>query len=296
MIELNKLYNCDCMELMAQIPDRSIDTVICDLPYGVTELRWDKIIDCKLLFAHYRRICKQKANVLLFCQISLANLLINSALQSEFSHCLIWCKQNKTRFLSAKSLPLSQYEMILCFRLNKYANEQNHYKLREYFTEELKKSGKSIKEIEAKIPNRSAHHWFRFSSDYRIPTEKNYLRLQEITGCFCRPYSELKKEFAENNKRSAVTYNGINESDLLHFTLDEKRIHPTQKPVSLLEYLIKIYSNKGDTILDNCIGSGTTAVACINTGRNFVGCEIDEEYYRLANERLKAAQAQLTLF
>ena len=283
-----KLLNGDCLELMKDIPDKSIDMVLCDLPYGVTEYEWDNIINGKEIFEQYKRICKQNANVLLFCQIEFAKYLMSQTYQSEFSHCLIWVKNNKTRHLSVDKLPMSQYEMILCFRLNKYANKENHKNLRIYFTEQLKKSGYSVKEIENLIPNKSAHHWFRFSSDFRIPTEKNYKRLQEITGLFQRDYNEIRQEFLKE-KNNECTYNGINESDVLNYALKEDRIHPTQKPVALLEYLIKTYSNEGDIILDNCMGSGSTGVACINTGRKFIGIELDENYFNIAKNRIEQA-------
>lgn len=278
----------DCLELMKYIPDGSVDMILCDLPYGVTEYEWDKIINGKQLFEQYKRICKQNANVILFCQIEFAKYLMDSTFPSEFSHCLIWLKDNKTRHLSTKKLPMSQYEMILVFRLNKYANKNSHIRLRHYFTDELKKSGKTVKEIENEIPNYSAHHWFRFSSDFRIPTKKNYKRLQEITGCFSRSYDEIKSEFLKE-KNNECDYNGNSESDVLRFPFNDKRHHPTQKPVSLLEYLIKTYSNEGDTVLDNCMGSGSTGVACVNTGRDFIGIELDGGYFEIAKSRIEEA-------
>ena len=283
-----ELWQGDCLKLMKNIPDGSVDMILCDLPYGVTEYDWDKIIDGKKLFGEYKRICKQNANVLLFCQIEFAKYLMDSTYSSEFSHCLIWAKENRTRHLSVKKLPMSQYEMILCFRLNKYSNKSSHKKLREYFMQELDKCGKTIKELEAEIPNYSAHHWFRYSSDYRIPTEANYKRLQEITGCFCREYREIKAEFIRE-KNNECTYNGNNESDLLYFPLNDERKHPTQKPVALLEYLIKTYTNEGETVLDNCMGSGSTGVACVNTNRHFIGIELDEGYFNIAKERIEKA-------
>lgn len=278
----------DCLELMKNIPDGSIDLILCDLPYGVTEHEWDNVINGKDLFAEYKRICKQSANVLLFCQIEFAKYLMLSTFPSEFSHCLIWKKPNKTRHLSVDKLPMSQYEMILCFRLNKYANKNSHKGLREYFTSELKKSGKTIKEIEAEIPNYSAHHWFSFSSDFRIPTETNYKRLQEITGLFQRDYSGIKAEF-NSEKNNECTYNGKNEGDVLEYSLEEERVHPTQKPVSLLEYLVNTYTNEGETVLDNCMGSGSTGVACVNTGRHFIGIELDKHYFDIAKKRIEEA-------
>lgn len=286
VIAMINLMNGDCMEMMKQIPKGSIDMVLCDLPYGVLDLEWDKRIDGKKLFAEYKRVCKQNANVLLFCQIEFAKYLMDSTYESEFSHCLIWVKNNKTRAKSSKQLPLSQYEMIMCFRVNKYSNKYAHQKLREYFMNELNKSGWSVSELEEAIPNRSAHHWFRYSSDYRIPTEKSYKRLQEITGCFKKPYEAVKKEFMKEKNNLCTYNNGILKSDCLHGCLNESRVHPTQKPVELLENLILAYSNEGDTILDNCMGSGSTGVACLNTNRNFIGIEINNEYFRIAKNRI----------
>ena len=288
-MEKIELWNGDCLELMKDIPDKSIDMILCDLPYGVTEYEWDKIINGEQLFKEYKRICKQNANVLLFCQIEFAKYLMCSTFPSEFSHCLIWAKDNKTRHLSVDKLPMSQYEMILCFRLNKYSNKNKHIALRKYFTTELKKSGKTVKEIENEIPNRSAHHWFRFSSDYRIPTEENYKRLQEITGLFNREYTSIKQEFMYE-KNNECTYNGNNDSDILHFSLSEERLHPTQKPVELCEYLIKTYTNENEIVLDNCMGSGSTGVACVNTNRNFIGIELDIDYFNIAKERIENAK------
>ena len=283
-----QLYQGDCLEIMKKIPDKSVDMVLCDLPYGVTENQWDKIIDGKQLFCEYKRICKQNANVVLFCQIELAKYLMQSTFESEFSHCLVWVKNNKTRHLSVKNLPMSQYEMILVFRVNKYANKNSHIELRRYFANELKKSGMTVREIEKAIPNYSAHHWFRFSSDYRIPTQENYKRLQEITGVFDRPYCDVKSQFCLE-KNNLCTFNGNGQSDVLNYKLSEERVHPTQKPISLLGHLIKTYSNEGEIVLDNCMGSGSPGVACANTGRSFIGIEIDENYFNIAKERIEAA-------
>lgn len=286
----------DCMEGMKQIPDKSIDMVLCDLPYGVTGLSWDLILPMKELMREYRRICKQNTNVVLFCQQPFTTTIMNSIYKTEFSHSLVWKKGNKTRHLSSNSIPMSEYEEILVLRINKYGNKDKHKELREYFFEELKKSKKTIKELEDLIPNRSAHHWFRFSSDYRIPTEDNYKRLQEITDCFKRDYHELKREFLRE-KNNLCTYNPTNSNtNLLKYSLTEERIHPTQKPVALLEELILRYSNNNELILDNTAGSGSTAIACINKNRKFIGFELDKNYYRMATERIEKHKSQLNMF
>ena len=287
-MEINKIYNEDCRIGMQMIPDHSVDAVICDLPYGVTDYDWDKIIDGKWLASEYKRVCKQNANVLLFCTANFAKYLLDSFLTSEFSHQLIWVKKNKTRHLSQKSLPMSQHEIVLCFRINKYINTDSHKELREYMLSELSDSGMSVNDLKSKIPNYSANHWFTHSSDYRIPTEKNYLRLQELSGRFKKPYSEIKSKFL-SEKDNICTYNGACSSDVLHFHLKEKRSHPTQKPVALIEYLVNVYTNPGDIILDNCIGSGTTAIAALNTDRNFIGFETDKTYYQIACDRIREA-------
>ena len=183
---------------------------------------------------------------------------------------------------------MSQHEMILCFRINKYSNKDKHEGLRGYMISELKSSGMSIKQVEHAIPNYSANHWFGRSWDYRIPTEKNYLRLQEVTGRFKKSYEQIRSEFL-SEKDNTCTYNGKSSSDVLDFHLTEKRSHPTQKPLSLIEYLVKVYTNPSDIILDNCIGSGTTAIASINTGRNFIGFEMDKTYYQIACDRIREA-------
>ena len=287
-MELNKIYNEDCRIGMSRIPDKSIDAVICDLPYGVTDHEWDRVIDGKWLASEYKRVCKQNANVLLFCTAAFGKYLMNCFLESEFSHQLIWVKQNRTRHLSQKSLPMSQHEIILCFRINKYSNKDKHKALRGYMMSELKCSGMSIKEVEKAIPNYSANHWFSTSWDYRIPTEKNYLRLQEVTSRFKKPYAQIKSEFL-SERDNICTYNGTSLSDVLDFHLTEKRSHPTQKPLALIEHLVKVYTNPSDIILDNCIGSGTTAIASINTGRNFIGFEMDKTYYQIACDRIQNA-------
>ena len=286
-----ELWRGDCLELMKNIPDGSVDMVLCDLPYAVTDFSWDVIIPCDKLFAEYRRILKQNANIVLFCQQPFTTTLINGAFKTEFSHSLIWKKNKKTRAKSSKTVPLSSYEEIIVFRVNNVGNKSRHKRLREYFTGEPAKCGYSVKELEELIPNRSAHHWFRFSSDFRIPTEWNYKRLQEITGCFQEPYERIRKEFEEERK-NFCTYNPQGENcNVLFYNVpsQKERYHPTQKPVDLLERLILSYSNEGETVLDNCMGSGSTGVACANTNRRFIGIELDEGYFNIAKERIEKA-------
>ena len=288
-----ELWHGDCLELMKNIPDGSVDLVLCDLPYAVTDFSWDVIIPCDKLFQEYRRVLKQNANIVLFCQQPFTTTLINGAFKTEFSHSLVWKKNNKTRAKSSKTVPLSTYEEIIVFRVNKVGNKNRHKRLRKYFTDELSKCGYSVKELEELIPNRSAHHWFRFSSDFRIPTAENYKRLQEITGLFNEPYESIRAEF-DNERRNYCTYNPQGENcNVLFFNVPsaKDRFHPTQKPVDLCEHLIRTYSHDGDTVLDNCMGSGSTGVACVNTNRHFIGIELDEGYFNIAKKRIEEAYA-----
>jgi DNA modification methylase len=167
--------------------------------------------------------------------------------------------------------------------------------LRDYFCDELKKSGWDIDDLKREIPNYGADHWLRYSSAFRIPTEQNYRRLQEITNCFLVPYGEIRQRF-DDEKSDGFVYNGGLESDLLRYDVPSDRFHPTQKPVSLIRRLVLTYTNEGDTVLDNCSGSGTTAIACIKEKRHFIGFEKNETYWKKSVERVKNEQQQLTLF
>lgn len=287
-----QLYQGDCLELMKNIPDGSVNMVLCDLPYGVTDFEWDSVLPLDDLFKQYRRVLKQNANICLFCQQPFTTDIINSTFKSEFSHSLVWVKNTKTRAKSSKNCPMAQYEEILVFRVNKVGNKSRHLELREYFAAELGRSGFSVFQLEEMIPNRSAHHWFIFSSDFRIPTEQNYKRLQEITGCFNTPYSEIRKKF-DDERDGFCTYNRNGDNcDVLRFDTpnSKERVHPTQKPVALLEYLIRTYTNEGETVLDNTMGSGSTGVAAVNTGRSFIGMELDPGYFETACRRIAEAE------
>lgn len=200
----------------------------------------------------------------------------------------IGSKTRKQEQKNSKTVPLSRCEEILVFRVNKSSNKDRHAELRRYFISELSRSGYSVKELKNEIPNRSADHWFRSSSDFRIPTEENYKRLQEITRCFNRPYLEIREQF-DNERDSFCTYNpeGDNCNVLFYDTPNSRdREHPTQKPTDLLERLIRTYCPEGGTVLDSCMGSGSTGCACIRTGRRFIGIEKDDRFFNIAKRRI----------
>lgn len=233
-----QLYQGDCLELMKQIPDKSIDMVLCDLPFGVTQNSWDKIIPFGDLWKAYNRIVKDNGAVALFCQMPFTAKLVHSNLKN-FKYMWIWYKHYCRGFLNAKKQPLRTTEQIAVFYKNQcvYNPQMRKGKLRQ--------KGNSSKQ----------------------------------RGCYGK-YEPIKTINDTYYPTDILDFTGVPNSELQH---------PTQKPVDLLEYLIKTYTNKRETVLDNCMGSGSCGVACVNTGRNFIGMELDENYFQIAKERIEKA-------
>ena len=323
-----ELYHGDCLEIMKEIPDSSVDMILCDLPYGFTDCKWDSVIPFPDLWTQYRRIAKKNCVCVLFGNQPFTSSLISSNF-SEFSHIWYWKKNNKAGFLHAKTQPLRNVEEISVFILNQLLknNERLHEDLRKYFFDELQKSGWKRKDVNKLLNNRMSSHYFTNGQQFSIPSAENYKKLQDATGCFQRPYEEIKKEFSGGKETTSYTYNpqGVRDLDKPKIKVEHEKInysvysgitpktyiqtktgypttllevknvrntgknrfHPTQKPVALLEYLIKTYSNEGDVVLDNCMGSGSTGVACMNTGRKFIGIELDENYFNVSRNRIE---------
>lgn len=238
-----KLLKGDCLELMKDIPDKSIDMILCDLPYGTTKCKWDSIIPFEPLWCHYERIIKDNGVIVLFGSEPFTSILINSNLKM-FRYDLVWDKQKGCDFLNANRKPLKSHENIVVF-----------YK---------------------KLPTYNKQYW------YSKPYKKiNGNRGQ--TACYGKSHNfDTESLDGKRNPLSILTY-----------SRDGNRVHPTQKPVALLEYLIKTYTNEGETVLDNCMGSGSTGVACLNTNRNFIGIELDENYFNIAKDRIETAQKEV---
>lgn len=231
----------DCLELMKDIPNKSIDLILCDLPYGTTDCKWDSIIPFDELWKQYNRIIKDNSAILLFSQMPFGANLIMSNIKM-FRYEWIWEKPNTSAgFLNAKKMPLRKHENILVF-----------YK-----------------------------HLPTYNPQGIVPVENG----TERTLNYNLP-NVYGKEKLVIPAPKYTNYPG----DVIICNIDKhcsKRIHPTQKPVDLLEYLIKTYTNEGDVVLDNCMGSGSTGVACINTNRDFIGYELDEKYFNIAKERIE---------
>ena len=233
-MEINKIYNEDCLEGMKRIADGSIDMILCDLPYGTTRCKWDTVIPFDPLWGQYKRIIKDNGAIVLFSKQPFTTALISSNLK-DFKYSLIWRKDNHDNPLMAKKRFLNITEDIAIF----YSAQCT------YNPQGITKVNKITKQGKGQ------------SLSQRNSRKSEYI--QEYTN------------YPKN---------------ILEFCRDKPQMHPTQKPVALMEYLIKTYTNPGELVLDNCMGSGTTAIACMNTGRNFIGFEMDKGYYDIACKRI----------
>lgn len=254
MIELDKIYNMDCLEGMKQIPDGSVDAVICDLPYGVLnnnnpDAKWDCMIPFEPLWEQYLRVCKQNAPIILFGQgMFTAKLMMSKP--DLWRYNLIWKKGERiSGFLDAKIKPLRNHEDIVVF-----------YRSLPIYNPQMTWGAKSH-------PRGGGNH---------SHTQRCYGKFED---------TPLSEPTHWKYPKSVVD-----------FDRDFKKIlHPTQKPVKLIEYLVLTYTNVGGVVLDNCMGSGTTAIACHRTKRHFIGFELNKEYFDKAQKRLWEERRQLTL-
>jgi len=238
-----KLIKGDCLEVMKDIPDKSIDMILCDLPYGTTACKWDVIIPFEPLWKEYKRIIKDNRAIVLTASQPFTSALVNSNLKM-FKYEWIWEKTRCSNPFLAKHQPLRHHENIVVFSKNKHP----------YYP--TKTEGASYT-ISSKSGGRVASDFKSNNKDFKGKNGKDRF-----------PKSVIK--FSNSSK--------------------EAGIHPTQKPVTLLEYLIKTYTLENETVLDNCMGSGSTGVACINTNRNFIGIEKDDKYFEIAKNRIEKAQ------
>ena len=245
-----RLLQGDCLELMKNIPDGGVDMILCDLPYGVTKVEWDVFIPFDALWEQYKRIIKPNGAILL-CSIQPFTTDLICSNRKMFRYEIIWEKTQKTGFYNANKMPLKGHENILLF----------YKKLPVYNPQKYTVERKDVGRVRNKKADR------------------------------CVLYGHVKaQDWVETGERYP--------HDVIHFSnwngalfgkTDKATKHPTQKPVPLLEYLIKTYTNEGDTILDNCMGSGSTGVACVHTNRQFIGMELDPHYFEIASKRINEA-------
>ena len=308
MIEIDNIYNMDCLEGMKLIPDGSVDAVICDLPYGTVKgmaiegwknkgdtCQWDEVIPTEPLFEQYTRILRQNGVAILFSQEPYThNLRSHGDSGFRFVYPLIWVKNNFANAFSASKAPVSYFEDMSVFR--KVYDMSNQNPLRDYSLQVLQFIGKPRREIINEV-GQCVDHFFRHSSSqFAIPTRETYDDLIRRYGIDkmqgFKPYDELERSLATFNLPEGVKV----KSNVFQYAKDRDNEHPTQKPIGLIQDLVRTYSNEGDVILDNCIGSGTTAVAALREKRHFIGFELNKEYFDKATKRIKAEQSQLCLF
>ncbi|GKS80720.1 methyltransferase [Ligilactobacillus pabuli] len=252
----------DCLELMKEIPDKSVDMVLCDLPYGTTKCRWDNVLPFDKLWEQYHRIIKDKGAIVLFATEPFTSTMICSNIK-EFREKITWIKHRASNWANAKRRHLKYTEDIIIFgsgqptynrqmeprKSRRVAEAQkNNWTMTNNNTSQVSFSPKQTKNV-------SSLNW---DKDYKNPMD--YIKCPSVV----------------NNSHEKVN-------------------HPTQKPVKLLTNLIKTYTHEGELVLDNTMGSGSTGVACVNTKRDFIGMELDEEYFHIAEKRIQEAQSEIRL-
>jgi site-specific DNA-methyltransferase (adenine-specific) len=243
-----QLLQGDCFELMRNIYDKSVDMILCDLPYGTTACKWDTIIPLEPLWNEYNRIIKDNGAICLFGAEPFSSKLRVSNLQ-DYKYDWIWRKPRGTGHLNAKKQPLRDVENISVFYKKQCTYNPQFTKGEPY---SALKGGKTSRVSESGKTT----------------------------------YGKFMNGAAFRNDNSGFRY----PKQVIEFGVVERNtVHPTQKPVPLLEYLIRTYTNEGETILDNCMGSGSTGVACVNTNRNFIGIELDDNYFEIAKQRIEEA-------
>lgn len=234
------LHHGDCLEVMAGLPDSSVDMILCDLPYGTTACKWDTVIPFEPLWAQYRRVAKRNAAIVLTASQPFTSALVMSN-PREFRYCWVWNKAKAANFPQVKRAPLKIHEDVVVFG-GGYRPQMTNGPTR-------KKGGYNV-----------------------------------------------SREAAVSAGAPAKVNNVYYPKSILDFSVAgnaDSGLHPTQKPVALMEYLIRTYTQEGETVLDNCMGSGTTGVACANTGRRFIGIERDDKYFAIAKARIEAARPDL---
>ena len=252
MIELNKLYNSDCMDGMKQLKDNSIDCVIADIPYGTTACKWDNVIPLEPMWKELKRIVKnENSPILLFGAEPFSSILVCSNI-NNFKWKWYYKKRIASNFASAKYQPMKHIEDICVFTKN--GQKVNYYPI----LQERAESGKK-----------------RLETPYHTNSKTNCETMDNIKRNNANKEYDKEFKFPENIQEFNNREKGA------------RGLHPTQKPISLMEYLIKSHTKPNEIVLDFTMGSGTTAIACINTNRNYIGFELDKQYYDIACNRVE---------
>ena len=310
------LIKGDCLIESDKIESGSVDLILTDLPYGTVKdlgssdtikhgmkgkTGWDSVIDTDKIMEVANRVLRKNGKMVLFAQQPFTNELISKAIANvPFNYSMIWEKDHFANALTSKKAPLNYYEDVLVFSKN-HETEAIH-PLRPYFKKVMNFIGLSLKQINSKLGHRRAEHTFYIdSTQYGLCTEQTYRQLMVIFSIFnmegYKDFKELKEIDNEFKKKFASTFNlwegNKYKSNILKYKKDYDGHHPTQKPILLLEDLIKTFSNDGDSVVDLTMGSGSTGVACVNTNRNFIGIEMDDNYFEIAQQRIKESNYKL---
>ena len=251
---MNKVVQGDCLELMKDIPDGSVDMILADLPYGTTACKWDTIIPFEPLWEHYKRIIKPNGAIVLFGSEPFSSALRMSNIK-QYKYDWVWIKNRPTGSLHSKNRPMSKFENICVFS----PAPMGHFSQLGNSRMEYNPQGVSESGVEKTVKEKGFHG--------------NHIG--------ARPNQVGNKYIAKSGYPN----------NILNFNKEENHIHPTQKPVALFEYLIETYTNEGDLVLDNVAGSGTTGVAAMNLNRNFILMEQEPEYVEIIKQRLANEQA-----
>ena len=300
-----KLMQGDCLERMKEIPDGSISMVLTDPPYGtvggmgkgeprykrLTESAWDVALEPADIFGESERVLRTNGALVLFSQEPYTSRLItNTHGNLPFSYRMVWLKDHFSNSLLVNKAPVQYTEDISVYR--KRYDTLSEHPVRDWFYAEFQRLGLPRARYRQILGNDMAGHYFTKGLQFSLPTEANYRKLQS-TGGFQRDYNQIKHEDRLFKRKYPATFNlppgEKYKSNVLEYRKDYNGYHPTQKPVALLEDLIKTYTNEGDTVLDFTCGSGSTGVAAVNTNRKFIGIELDPGYFKIAEKRIKEA-------
>lgn len=257
MIQKNKIYNGDCLDIMKEIQDKSVDAIICDLPYETTPCKWDKMIPLDKLWAHYKRIIKPNGAIVLFCQQPFTTKLISSNIDM-WKYNWIWMKDNGTNFLNSHYQPIKITEDIAVFGFASSSPSSSEHLT--YHPQMRVNAGGGYKTKQGNRTTTSVIRSLKGTSVYSESTGDRY------------------------------------PTNIIYFQRETNDIHPTAKPIDLLRYLVKTYTNEGDLVLDNCMGSGATILACIKEKRNYIGIELEENFFLEAKRKIELELKQPKLF
>lgn len=294
----------DCLERMREIPSGSVDAIICDPPYGTIKgvalkgwdgltTGWDEAIDIPSIYDQCNRVLRMNGALILFSQEPYTSRLITEAHGNlPFSYRMTWLKDHFANPLVAKKAPVSYTEDV-CVFFKKYDTLGLH-PLRDYAIRLFEFIGKDKRELFEEMGNQGACHFMRYdSTQFTICTESTYRQLCGLYGIdkqeWFIPYSELSEINRRFNRRFNLPEGAKFKSNVLQYKKDRDGFHPTQKPVALMADLVRTYTNAGDTVLDFTMGSGSTGVACVLGGCNFIGIERDEGYFQVAKGRIEGA-------